>query len=192
MTLYINSCVRPASRTDRLAKALLAALGEAYTEVTLDREPLEPLGGGSLALRTELLENGELTHPMLRYARQFAEADTIVVSTPFWDFGFPAKLKVYLEQIYVTGIVSRYGEDGMPVGLCRAKKLWYVATAGGPFYPQYSYHYLRDLAKMAFGIPETGLLCAEGLDIVGNDPEAILRSAIDGIPALLRGEGKTE
>ena len=48
----------------------------------------------------------------------------------------------------------------MPVGLCRAKKLWYVATSGGPFYPQYSYHYLRDLCKMAFGIPETALLCS--------------------------------
>lgn len=192
MTLYINSCVRADSRTDRLAKALLAELGEAYTEMKLETEPLEPLNERTLALRTEKLEKGELTHPMFRYARQFAAADTIVISAPFWDFGFPAKLKTYLEQVYVTGIVSRYGEDGMPVGLCRAKKLWYVATAGGPFYPQYSYHYLRDLAKMAFGIPEAELLCAEGLDIVGNDPEAILRSAIDGIPAILRGAGKTE
>lgn len=190
MTLYINGCVRAESRTDRLAKTLLTALGEGYTEVKLAAEPLEPLDGESLALRTELLEKGELTHPMFRYARQFAEADAIVIAAPFWDFGFPAKLKAYLEQIYVTGIVSRYGEDGMPVGLCKAKKLWYVATAGGPFYPQYSYHYLRDLSKMAFGIPETALLCAEGLDIVGNDPEALLQAAIDGIPALLRAEGQ--
>lgn len=189
MTLYINSCVRPESRTDRLAKALLSTLGEAYTEIKLDSEPLEPLNGETLALRTALLEKGELAHPMFRYARQFSEADTVVISAPFWDFGFPAKLKTYLEQIYVTGIVSRYGADGMPVGLCRAKKLWYVSTAGGTFYPQYSYHYLRDLAKMAFSIPETALLCAEGLDIVGNDPEAILQKAIDGIPARLRSEG---
>lgn len=188
MTLYINSCVRTDSRTDRLAVALLTALGGSYTEVKLERETLEPLDEKSLALRTELLEKGELTHPMFRYARQFAEAETIVISAPFWDFGFPAKLKTYLEQIYVTGVVSRYGEDGMPVGLCRAKKLWYVATSGGPFYPQYSYHYLRDLAKMAFGIPEAELVCAEGLDIWGNDPEAILQKAIDGIPALLVGE----
>ena len=188
MTLYINSSVRAASRTDRLARALLSALGEAYTEVRLEDEAPEPLCGETLRLRTELLEKGELTHPMFRYARQFAEADTIVIAAPFWDFGFPAKLKAYLEQVYVTGIVSRYGADGMPVGLCRAKKLWYVTTAGGPFYPQYSYHYLRDLCKMAFGIPEAALLCAEGLDIVGNDPEAILHAAIEGIPALLGGE----
>lgn len=188
MILYINSCVREASRTDRLAKALLAALGEAYTELRLDAEPVEALCGESLALRTELLAKGALTHPMFRYARQFAAADTIVVSAPFWDFGFPAKLKDYLEQVYVTGIVSRYNADGRPEGLCRAKKLWYVTTAGGPFFPQYSYHYLRDLARMAFGIPEAALLCAEGLDVIGNDPEAILQTAIDGIPALLRGE----
>lgn len=28
MTLYINACARPGSRTDRLARALLATLGD--------------------------------------------------------------------------------------------------------------------------------------------------------------------
>lgn len=182
MTLYINSCVRADSRTDRIARALLTALGGEVTEITLETAGIEALNAETLSIRTELLEKGELEHPMFRYARQFAEADTIVVSAPFWDLGFPAKLKCYLEQIYVTGITSRYGADGMPVGLCRAKKLWYVATSGGPFIPNYSYHYLRDLATMCFGISETELICAEGLDIVGNDAEALVQRAISTIP----------
>lgn len=185
MTYYINSCVRADSRTDRLARALLAALGDETAEVNLEQENVQALDRETLRLRTELLEAGALEHPMFRYARQFAEADTIVISAPFWDMSFPAKLKCYLEQIYVTGITSRYGEDGMPVGLCRAKKLWYVSTAGGPFIPNYSYHYLRDLATVCFGIPETELVCAEGLDIVGSDAEAILQRAIEAIPAKL-------
>lgn len=181
MILYVNSCVRADSRTDRLARALLEKLG-GYRERKLAEEPLGPLTAETLARRTELTEAGEYDDPAFRYAREFAEADTIVISAPFWDLGFPAKLKCYLEQIYVTGLTSRYDEKGQPVGLCRAKKLWYVATAGGPFFPEYSYGYVRTLAQQCFGIPETALLCAEGLDIWGNDPEALLQAAIASIP----------
>lgn len=49
------------------------------------------------------------------------------------DLSFPARLKIYLENIYVTGIVSKYDENGRPRGLCRAERLYYVTTAGGPF-----------------------------------------------------------
>lgn len=184
MLLYVNSCVREHSRTDRLAKELLARLGQ-YEECRLETEPIEPLNAASLQRRTERIEAGAFDDPMFRYARAFQAADEIVISAPFWDLGFPAKLKAYLEQVYVTGLTSRYGEDGRPVGLCRAKKLWYVATAGGPFFPEYSYHYVRSLAENCFGIPETALLCAEGLDILGNDPETILNTAIHSIPTLL-------
>lgn len=37
------------------------------------------------------------------------------------------------------------------------------------------------MAKEYFGIRETRLIYAERLDICGNDPEAILQSAIDQI-----------
>ena len=56
---------------------------------------------------------------MFCYARQFAAADRIVIAAPLWDLSFPAQLKVYLENIYVTGIVTKYSEAGEPVGLCR-------------------------------------------------------------------------
>ena len=42
MTLYINACARPDSRTDRLARALLATLGD-YEELRLYDLPLLPL-----------------------------------------------------------------------------------------------------------------------------------------------------
>lgn len=45
MILYINSCVRENSRTDRLAKVLLEKLGE-YVEVKLDELNLHPLNNG--------------------------------------------------------------------------------------------------------------------------------------------------
>ena len=48
MTLYINACARPGSRTDRLARALLATLGD-YEELRLYDLPLLPLNAERLA-----------------------------------------------------------------------------------------------------------------------------------------------
>lgn len=178
MILYINACVRKESRTDRLARALLASLGE-YEEMKLAELGLEPLDEERLSRRTELIASGRYDDPMFEHARRFASADEIVIAAPFWDGSFPALLKTYMENIYVTGIVSKYGEDGVPVGLCRAGKLRYVTTAGGPYIPDFGYGYIKALAKHMFGIKETELIFAEGLDIAGNDPEKILAEAMD-------------
>lgn len=114
---------------------------------------------------------------MCKYAKQFAAADTIVIAAPYWDLNFPAVLKTYLEQVYVTGIVSRYNEKGIPEGLCKANKLYVVTTAGGPFLPEYSYNYVKDLTTKAFGVKETKLVVAEMLDIQGMDVDKIMREA---------------
>ena len=43
---------------------------------------------------------------MFRYARQFAEAEEIVIAAPFWDLSFHAKLKIYLGQITISGLID--------------------------------------------------------------------------------------
>ena len=177
-TLFINSCVRKESRTERIAKALLDRLGGTYEEVKLEIAGMQPLNGETLDERTALIERGDYSAPMFDAAKQFAAADVIVIAAPFWDYSFPALLKTYLENIYVTGIVSRYGSDGRPVGLCRAKKLYYVTTAGGPYVPTFSYDCVKALAQIAFGIPETELIAAEMLDVDGFDAEQIVADTI--------------
>ena len=181
MILYINSCVREDSRTDRLAKALLKKLGGDFTELKLADMNISPLGRDALDKRTKLIAGRDYSDTMFDLAKQFAAADKIVISAPFWDFSFPSLLKIYLENIYVTGIVSHYNENGVPEGLCKASGLWYVTTAGGEFVPDYCYNYLSALAKVCFGIPETNLIKAEMLDIVGNDAEKILQTAIGNL-----------
>ena len=178
MTLYINACVRACSRTDRIARALLQALGGDCEELKLSEEAPEPLSEERLQLRTELIERQDFAHPMFRLARQFQQADVIVIAAPYWDLSFPAVLKAYLENIYVTGLVSEYG-------VCRAKKLYYVTTAGGPYLPDYSYDYLRALAVGCFGIPETELIKAEMLDVDGFDAQALVEQAVNDIQSRL-------
>lgn len=177
MILYINSCPREESRTDRIARKLLEKLGD-YEEVNLEREQLIPMTRERLNDRAERIERQDYSDPMFDYAKQFASADTIVIAAPFWDLSFPAALKTYIENIYVTGIVSRYSEEGKPQGLCQAKDLYYVTTAGGPYDGRYSYEYIRALARNYFGIRQTMLIKAEMLDVVGNDPEKILEECI--------------
>lgn len=181
MILYINACVREDSRTDQIARALLEKLGGPFEELYLPNEDIRPLDRDSLNKRTELIERQSYSEPMFRYAMQFAVADIIVISAPFWDLSFPAILKTYFENIYVTGIVSQYGADGKPHGLCNAQKLYYVTTAGGTYTPDYSYHYIRELATVHFGIKDTELIQADMLDIEGVNADQIIQSTIENI-----------
>ena len=100
-----------------------------YTELYLPAEPIKPLTEEMLHKRDALLAAGQYDDPMLRYARQFASADQIVIAAPFWDGSFPSLLKVYIENIYAIGVITAYDSAGLPVGLCKASELVYVTTA---------------------------------------------------------------
>ena len=127
MILFVNCCIRSESRTKRLADSLLEKLGQ-YEEIKLEEINLKQINRERLNKRTSLIEDSEFDNPMFNLAKQWANADIIVIAAPFWDLSFPSELKMYIENIYVTGIVSEYGDDGRPQGLCKAEKLYYVTT----------------------------------------------------------------
>lgn len=181
MILFVNCCPRKNSRTLKIAKALLGALKEEYEEVNLYEEELFPLDEETLNKRTSLIKENDFSDEIFAYANQFASANTIVIAAPYWDLSFPSMLKTYVENIYVTGIVSKYSENGFPEGLCKAEKLFYVTTAGGPYNPEFSYQYLSDLATKYFGIKKTQLICAENLDVVGYSADEIVNATIKKI-----------
>lgn len=182
MLLFINACVRADSRTKRLADCLLSALGEPATELRLADLSFPPVDEAFLQRRDQLLAERNYDHPMFDLARQFAAADTIVIAAPFWDLSFPTTLKAYLEQINVVGVTFRYTPEGVPEGLCRAKKLYYVTTVGGDYFPEaFGFGYVEALAKNFYGIPEVELIHAKGLDIWGAPVEEILRASEEEI-----------
>ena len=180
--LFINACPREGSRTLELARYLLDKTNGSVEELTIFEENLLPLNGKTLALRDKMTANQNFDHPIFKYARQFAKADTIVLAAPFWDLSFPSALKIWLEYVMAKEITFRYTEEGFPCGLCKAKKLFYVSTAGGPVLPAHmGFSYVDGLAKSYFGIPETVLFSAENLDVVGADTAAILSKAKEEI-----------
>ena len=176
--LYIDAAVRRDSRTRELADELVSRLSGEVRRLRLEDSDLPPLDEKRLEWRMECCRTGDFTDEYFRYAHEFASADTIVIAAPFWDNSFPAVLKKYIETVSVCGLTFRYSESGVPVGLCRAEKLWYVTTAGGPIYDDsFGYGYIASLAKVMFGVKETGLIKAENLDLIGADTGGIMSAA---------------
>ena len=179
--LFVNACVREDSRTLILARELLHRCPGKVDTVVLDTENIPPMNGRVLAEREAHIREGVTDVPMFRYAKQFAAADTIIVAAPCWDLAFPALLKIYLEAVTVLGITFRYTPEGRPASLCRAKRLFYVTTVGGPLSRDLGFEYIRFLAQNFYGISDIRRFGAEGLDLNGADVPAILQRAVQTI-----------
>lgn len=191
MLLYLNACVRSDSRTKRLADRLVSLRGEPVIELPLAELSFPVVDEAFLRERDRLLAEGKTDDPMFAPARMFAAADEIVIAAPYWDLSFPAALKAYLEQINVVGVTFCYTTEGVPEGLCRAKHLYYVTTAGGDVVPEsYGFGYVEALAKNFYGIRDVRLIKVTGLDLVGADVEQILRAAESEIARGYRSESK--
>ena len=185
MILFVNACVREKSRTRRLAEPLLKRLNGEIEELRLGETVFPRVDEAFLRERDRLIGTAAFEHPLFAMARQFARADEIVIAAPYWDMSFPAALKQYIEQINVVGITFVYTPEGIPHGLCKARKLYYVTTAGGDYAPEdYGFGYIRALAQGFWGIPEVSMIKATGLDIDGADAEGILANALSGIDEI--------
>jgi FMN-dependent NADH-azoreductase len=57
-------------------------------------------------------------------------ADTLVIGAPIYNFGVPAALKAWIDQVARAGVTFRYSETG-PVGLLSGKRAFIVAASGG-------------------------------------------------------------
>lgn len=189
-TLFINACLRPDSRTKILADAVLAHIkskeSTEITEVNLSENPVAPLSTLTLTERNELLLAKKIDDSLFDYSKQFATADEIIIAAPFWDLSFPAALKAYLESVNVSGVTFKYSKDGQIIGLCRAKRLIYVTTAGGKIPPENcGFGYVKSLCEHLYGINNVVFIKAEGLDIFGADINGILQKTKEKIPLLL-------
>ena len=185
MILFINACVRRDSRTKRLADKLITKLDGGIEEVRINNPEFPKVDEEFLIRRDRLIKEGCFDDPSFSLARQFAKADTVVIAAPYWDLSFPAALKQYLELVNVVGITFKYSPEGTPVGLCRAKKLYYVMTAGGNYAPEeFGFGYVKALARGYYGIEDCRLIKALGRDIYGADVEGILQKAEAEIQSL--------
>lgn len=182
--LFVNGCIRDAqSRTLRLAQRLVRQIPDADIEVlALPALHLTPYDAKDIAERDALSAAGAFSLPFFALANQFKNADAIVLACPFWDLSVPSMVRNYLERLCVTGLTFHYNDKCYPVGDCRPQRFVYVTTRGGivknddPALADHASAYLLSICKLLTNA-RFDTLAAEGLDIQGNDAEALLRDA---------------
>ncbi|MEL6531300.1 MAG: NAD(P)H-dependent oxidoreductase, partial [Pseudomonadota bacterium] len=103
-------------------------------------------------------------------------ADTIVISTPIYNFGVPAVLKAWADLVARAGTTFKYTENG-PVGLLEGKKAYIAAASGGTpvgsdmdFMTSWLTFFLGFI-----GIKDVEIIAADG--IMGADGEAKIEAA---------------
>lgn len=162
--LVIDCCIREEeSATRQYYQAYLNTLPDStpVTVLNLMEQDIAPLTAADIARRDAAAFDDE----MFRYARQFKEADEILIAAPLWDLSFPSLLKVYLEQVCVTGLTFGYEEDGRCVGYCRADCVRFFSTCGGFVGNNHlGFRYVKELAAM-LGIPNCIPYIIEGMDV---------------------------
>ena len=183
--LFIDACPRDRdiSRSYRLGRAFLDEYlrlnpDACVTEYRLNDMNLQPLTGSAEKIRSEMSVEEKLADPAYRPARDFADADMIVVCAPYWDFAFPACLKSFIENICVYGITFRY-ENDLPIGLCKAENLVYLTSAGSPVAnDNWGGGYLEAVTGKLLGVRAFHQITADGLDLENADVEGIIADAI--------------
>ncbi len=182
MILFVNACTKKDSRTKKIADSLLSKLGTNIKEVKLFDIDFPKTDEDFLKWRDSCIASKDFSNKYFDFAKDFSCADKIVIAAPYWDLSFPAVLKQYIEHINVLGLTFEYTDDGFPKGLCKAKKIYYVMTAGGNYVPEeFGFGYIKALANNFYGINDVELIKATGLDIVGADAAAIVNQCIERI-----------
>ncbi len=181
--LYIDSAISDNSRTRLLCGAYIKKYfsGGEYTVTTLRLSELDirALDKAALSERILSMQTGKPADAAL--ARQIAAADILIVGAPYYDFSFPALLKIYIENIMINEVTFVYDQTGMK-GLCKAEKLVYITTSGGYIKEgfDFGYEYIRGVCS-ELGIGTAELISAQGLDIQGNNADSIIEETIAGL-----------
>ncbi|MEM1285847.1 MAG: NAD(P)H-dependent oxidoreductase [Pseudomonadota bacterium] len=111
-------------------------------------------------------------------------ADHLVIATPIWNFGVPATLKAWIDQIARAGVTFQYSDQG-PVGLLEGKRATIIISSGGTesgsaidFATPYLKHVLGFI-----GIHDVDVVAADRLMVDADASMAKADAAIEAIAA---------
>ncbi|MEM7702974.1 MAG: NAD(P)H-dependent oxidoreductase [Pseudomonadota bacterium] len=112
-------------------------------------------------------------------------ADTIVFSTPVYNFGVPAVVKAWADLVARAGTTFKYTENG-PVGLLEGKKVYIAAASGGtPIGADFDFMSSWLKFFLGFlGISEVEVIAADG--IMGQDGSTKIETAIEAASNVAR------
>ncbi|WP_088041973.1 FMN-dependent NADH-azoreductase [Bacillus sp. EAC] len=120
----------------------------------------------------------------------FSKADEYVFVTPLWNFGFPAVVKNFIDNVTVAGQTFRYTENG-PVGLLENKKALHIQASGGVYSEgpgtavDFSSPFLRNALNF-IGVKEVTTLHVEGMAAMPDKAADIKAAAIEKAKVLAK------
>lgn len=186
--LAVHSSARGTDSVSRtLTNEMVEELGKRYTTKRTDRDladgiefvdedwvaaNLTPADERNDAQIARLAGSDELI-------AELKQSDVIVIGAPIYNFGIPATLKAWIDQIARARVTFRYTQNG-PVGLLTGKKAFVVVASGGVgvgSQADFATPYLKH--ALAFvGIHDVEFIAAEKLN---TDSASALDSAREAI-----------
>ena len=151
-----------ASFSNKLSNAILDKLETIYGEVQvkttdLTKTPSPYLTGLDIsAFYTPVEQHTEDQKETLKYSdeavKDILEADIIVIGVPLYNFGIPAVLKGWIDQVARAGKTFSYDENG-PKGLLTDKKVFLSIASGAIFSegPYKSYDFSESYLRTVLG-----------------------------------------
>jgi FMN-dependent NADH-azoreductase len=192
--LYITASIRSdgesVSRSlgQRIVDGLAAKSGASVTTRDLAANDLPYVSAERFAANLtpaaeRTAEQAELAAIADALIAELQAADTIVIASPVYNFGPPAKLKAWADLVARTGNTFRYTATG-PEGLLTGKKAYLAIASGGTpmgsdidFMSRWLTFFLGFL-----GITDVEIVAADG--IMGIDGEAKIAAAREAAERL--------
>ncbi|OOV20228.1 FMN-dependent NADH-azoreductase [Flavobacterium sp. LM4] len=130
------------SFSNKLSNAVIEKLGNVYPEIevqTLDlsKTPLPYLDASQIGafFTPEEMHTDEQKEAIIssnNAVKELFDADIIVIGVSFYNFGIPAVLKGWVDQVSRAGVTFSYA-DGTPKGLVVNKKVYLSIASGAVF-----------------------------------------------------------
>ena len=115
---------------------------------------------------------------------EIMEADVLVIGVPVYNFGVPAALKAWIDQIARTGVTFKYAETG-PKGLLSGKRAILAVASGGTKVGSeidFATGYMRHILGF-IGITDVEIIAADALMADADAALAKANAAIDSLAA---------
>ena len=171
MILRVDSGAdHPGSASRRLADELLQRIAGPDDQI-VRRHAIEGLPIVTGAWVAAAFSDGDRAALEMSEAlvEELLAADELVLVAPVYNFGVPAAMKAWVDQVVRAGRTFRFGEDGTPVGLLTTKRAWIVSASGSTqIGSEYDFNTTDLRAILGFiGVRDIRVIGAMGLQVHG-------------------------
>lgn len=198
--LHINSSARSTgSHSSKLAGDIVSRLlaahpGSAVTVRDLGRNPVPEFDEATLQAFFTPAEQrtpaqAERAAQSEALIEELRRADAVVLGVPMYNFGVPAALKNWIDNVARAGITFKYTDKG-PVGLLQGKKVYITLARGGLYRDtpaDTQVPYLKSVLGF-LGMTDIQFVYAEGVAMGPDAEKKALDSAAAQIDAIFAGE----